>query len=146
MSEKPSPTDARTYYHRGNTYYEKEDYAHAIEAYNTAIILNPTFSEAYFNRGLCQYNLKNFDKAIADYSKSAELDPKNPVIYNNRGDAYYRKQDFNAAIEDYDRAEINFYIFAIHQKLLRFQKNSVGLIDRGSQWQHYPGEKTALVL
>jgi len=104
MPDKPSPTDARTYYHRGNTLYEKGDYEKAIEAYNTAIILNPTFSEAYFNRGLCQYNLKNFDKAIADYAKSAELDPKNPVIYNNRGDAYYRKQQFNEAIEDYERA------------------------------------------
>ena len=53
MAAKPSPTDARTYYHRGNTLYEKGDYEKAIEAYNTAIILNPTFSEAYFNRGLC---------------------------------------------------------------------------------------------
>ncbi|VVB98813.1 VCP-like ATPase [uncultured archaeon] len=113
MADKPSPTDARTYYHRGNTYYEKGDYEAAIEAYNTAIILNPTFSEAYFNRGLCHYNLKNFDKANADYSKSAELDPKNPVIYNNRGDAQYRKQDFNAAIEDYDRA------LAINPKYLK---------------------------
>ncbi|MCX8175350.1 MAG: tetratricopeptide repeat protein [Candidatus Micrarchaeota archaeon] len=113
MADKPSPTDARTYYHRGNTYYEKGDYERAIEAYNTAIILNPTFSEAYFNRGLCYYNLKNFEKAISDYTKAAELDPKNPVIYNNRGDAYYRKQDFNAAIEDYDRA------LAINPKYLK---------------------------
>jgi AAA+ superfamily predicted ATPase/Flp pilus assembly protein TadD len=113
MAEKPSPTDARTYYHRGNNYYEKGDYEGAIEAYNTAIILNPTFSEAYFNRGLCHYNLKNFDKGISDYSKSAELDPKNPVIYNNRGDAYYRKQEFNTAIEDYDRA------LAINPKYLK---------------------------
>jgi len=104
MVEKAGATDARTYYHKGNTYYEKGDYEKAIEAYNTAIILTPTFSEAYFNRGLCYYNLKNFDKAIADYTKSADLDPKNPVIYNNRGDAHYRKQDFDTAIKDYDHA------------------------------------------
>jgi len=113
MAEKPGATDARTYYHKGNTAYEKGDYEKAIEAYNTAIILNPTFSEAYFNRGLCHYNLKNFDKAIADYAKSADLDPKNPVIYNNRGDAYYRKQDFVSAIKDYDRA------LAINPKYLK---------------------------
>jgi ATP-dependent 26S proteasome regulatory subunit/Flp pilus assembly protein TadD len=101
---RPNPTDARTYYHKGNTAYEKGDYQKAIENYNMAIILNPTFSEAYFNRGLCYYNLKNFDKAITDYAKSAELDPKNAVIYNNRGDAYYRKQDFDRAIVDYDKA------------------------------------------
>lgn len=104
MADKPNPTDARTYYHKGNDLYEAGNYDKAVEAYNMAIILNPTFSEAYFNRGLCWYNLKNFDKSIEDYSKSADLDPKNPVIYNNRGDAYYRKQVFDKAIADYDRA------------------------------------------
>lgn len=104
MADKPSPTDARTYYHKGNQLFEKGEYDKAIENYNMAIILNPTFSEAYFNRGLCYYNLKKFEKSIEDYSKSAELDPKNPVIYNNRGDAYYRKQDFANAIVDYDKA------------------------------------------
>jgi AAA+ superfamily predicted ATPase/Flp pilus assembly protein TadD len=104
MADKTSPTDARTYYHKGNDFYEKGNYEKAIEAYNMAIILNPTFSEAYFNRGLCYYNLKNFDKSVSDYTKSAELDPKNPVIYNNRGDAHYRKQDFPKAIADYDKA------------------------------------------
>ncbi|MEM2963319.1 MAG: tetratricopeptide repeat protein [Candidatus Anstonellales archaeon] len=101
---KPSPTDARTHYQKGNLLYEKGEYEKAIECYNMAIILNPAFSEAYFNRGLCYYNLKNFDKAIQDYTKAAELDPKNAVIYNNRGDSYYRKQDFEKAILDYDKA------------------------------------------
>ena len=103
-SDRPSPTDARTYYHRGNGYYEKGNYDKSIENYNMAIILNPNFSEAYFNRGLAYYNLKNFDKSIEDYTKSGELDPRNAVIYNNRGDAYYRKQDFDNAIVDYDKA------------------------------------------
>ncbi len=104
MADKPSPTDARTYYHKGNNLFESGDFDKAIENYNMAIILNPTFSEAYFNRGLSYYNLKNFDKSISDYTKATELDPKNPVIFNNRGDAYYRKQDFQNAIVDYDKA------------------------------------------
>ncbi|MCX6778017.1 MAG: tetratricopeptide repeat protein [Candidatus Micrarchaeota archaeon] len=102
--EESSPTDSRTYYHRGNDYYEKNDFDKAIENYNMAIVLNPNFAEAYFNRGLCYYNKKNYDRAIKDYDKSAELDPRNPIIYNNRGDAYYRKQDFEHAIADYDKA------------------------------------------
>ncbi|MEW6329472.1 MAG: tetratricopeptide repeat protein, partial [Candidatus Micrarchaeota archaeon] len=99
-----SPTDARTYYHRGNEAYEKGDFDEAIENYNMAIVLNPNFSEAYFNRGLAYYNKKDFDRAIEDYDKAAEVDPKNAVIYNNRGDAYYRKQNFDRAIVDYDKA------------------------------------------
>lgn len=102
--DEESVTDSRTYYHRGNECYEKEDYDRAIENYNMAIVLNPNFSEAYFNRGLSYYNKKNYDKAISDYNKSADLDPRNPVIYNNRGDAFYRKQEFDNAILDYDKA------------------------------------------
>ena len=100
----PNPVDARTYYRRGNQFYEKNDFEKAIENYNMAIILNPYFSEAYFNRGLSYYQIKNFDKSISDYTKSSELDPRNPVIYNNRGDTYYSKQDFEAAIVDYNKA------------------------------------------
>ena len=103
-AEEASPTDARTYYHRGNAYYEKSDFDKAIESYNMAVVLNPNFSEAYFNRGLSYYNKKEFDKAVSDYNRAAELDPRNAVIYNNRGDAYYRKQDFDKAILDYDKA------------------------------------------
>ncbi len=102
--DEESLTDSRTYYHRGNDCYEKNDFDRAIENYNMAIVLNPNFSEAYFNRGLAYYNKKNYEKAISDYNKSAELDPRNPVIYNNRGDAFYRKQEFENAILDYDKA------------------------------------------
>jgi SpoVK/Ycf46/Vps4 family AAA+-type ATPase len=104
LDSRASPTDARTYYHKGNAYYEKGDYDKAIENYNMAIVLNPAFAEAYFNRGLSYYNKKDFDKAISDYNRAAELDPRNAIIYNNRGDAYYRKQDFDKSIVDYDKA------------------------------------------
>ncbi len=115
--DEESLTDSRTYYHRGNDAYEKNDFEKAIENYNMAIVLNPNFSEAYFNRGLAYYNKKNYDKAISDYNKSADLDPRNPVIYNNRGDAYYRKQEFENAILDYDRA------ISLNQKYLKAYYN-----------------------
>ena len=104
LKKKKGTPDARTYYHKGNVYFEKSNYEKAIENYNMAIILNPNFSEAYFSRGLSYYNLKNFTKSARDYTKSMELDPNNPVIYNNRGDAYYRKQEFDKSIKDYDKA------------------------------------------
>ncbi|MEM3400055.1 MAG: ATP-binding protein [Candidatus Micrarchaeia archaeon] len=103
-SVSESPTDAKTYYYRGNDYYEREDYDRAIANYNMAIVLNPKFAEAYFNRALAYYNKKEYDRSIADYTRAAELDPRNAVIYNNRGDAYYRKQEFDKAIADYDMA------------------------------------------
>ena len=74
LDEGSSPTDARTYYHRGNAYYEKSDFDKAIESYNMAIVLNPNFSEAYFNRGLMYYRLTEYEKAIADLETYLELE------------------------------------------------------------------------
>lgn len=119
---KSGSVDARTYYHRGNSYFDKGNYEKAIENYNMAIILNPHFSEAYFSRALAYYYLKNYDRAISDYKKALELDPNNPVIYNNLGDAYYRKQDFDTAIEMYDKAiELNSkYLKAYYNRGLAY--------------------------
>jgi len=114
---EPNPTDAKTYYMKGNELFEKEDYENAIENYNKALLLNPAFSECYFNKGLCYYNLKDFDKAIEEYTKALEFDPQNPIIYNNRGDAYYRKQDFQKAIIDYDKA------ISLHKEYLKAYYN-----------------------
>jgi Tetratricopeptide repeat. len=70
---EPNPTDAKTYYMKGNELFEKEDYENAIENYNKALLLNPAFSECYFNKGLCYYNLKDFDKAIEEYTKGFRI-------------------------------------------------------------------------
>ena len=70
MAEKPSPTDARTYYHRGNTLYEKGDYAPALDRLNRAyqVVRAPTLclwlARALAKNGKLVEILREEDKEI----------------------------------------------------------------------------------
>ena len=75
----------------------------AIEAYDSAIRLNPDYSAAFFNRGNLRYQLGQYEAAILDYSSSIRLLAKPSALYN-RGNACFRSQRFLKAVADYDRA------------------------------------------
>ena len=96
-----NPNNSQAYQHRGNAYYDLEDYQKAIEDYTKAIQLNPNYINAYFNRGLARYDAEDFSGAIADYSKVIELQPQDADAYYKRGLAQYDLQNYQKAIEDY---------------------------------------------
>jgi tetratricopeptide (TPR) repeat protein len=55
---------AGAYYNRGNAYYDKKDFVHAIADYDHALLLKPKYPTALFNRGLAK--LRSGDKAGGD--------------------------------------------------------------------------------
>jgi len=57
---------AIVYFNRGNGYFDKRDYAHAIADYSEAIRLNPRYANAYFNRALAYDELGDHVRAEAD--------------------------------------------------------------------------------
>ena len=83
--------------------YYKE-YDDAIEAYTSAIALDPNYAAAYNNRGVAYKNKGQNDRAIEDYNKAIALDPNYAAAYNNRGIAYNDKGQYDRAIEDYSKA------------------------------------------
>src|SRR3989338_7098103 len=83
--------------------YYKE-YDDAIEAYTSAIALDPNYAAAYNNRGVAYKNKGQNDRAIEDYNKAIALDPNYAAAYNNRGNAYANKGQYDRAIEDYNKA------------------------------------------
>lgn len=72
---RQNPGNAEAYFHLGNCYVGKSDFAAAIVNYTAAIDKRPTYAEAYFNRGLCRRALKQEQEGIADLLKARELDP-----------------------------------------------------------------------
>ena len=66
---------AETYYNRGNSKINLQDYRGAIADYSKAIELNPNYNNAYHNRGGAKGNLQDYRGAIADLSKAIELNP-----------------------------------------------------------------------
>src|SRR3990167_4842469 len=83
--------------------YYKE-YDDAIEAYTSAIALDPNYAAAYNNRGDAYANKGQYDRAIEDYNKAIALDPNYADAYGNRGNAYRNKGHIDRAIEDYNKA------------------------------------------
>ncbi len=86
-------------------YYEEAGlYNDAIEAYTSAIALNPNFADAYNSRGIAYADGGEYDKAIEDYNRAIALEKNYAQAYNNRGITYGRKGQYDRAIEDYNRA------------------------------------------
>ncbi|MES0491417.1 MAG: tetratricopeptide repeat protein [Leptospirales bacterium] len=89
---------------KGISYYKKEQYQKAVDAFSEAIRLDPDDEDNYLNRGASYYNLDKHNKAIKDYNKAIELKPDYAEAYNNRGAVYDDLKKYDKAVKDYNKA------------------------------------------
>jgi tetratricopeptide (TPR) repeat protein len=100
-----SSESAESYFSKGyDLYNNKKNYIGAIEAYTSAITLNPKYTYAYNNRGVAKDDLKDYQGAIEDYNKAINIDPNYANAYYNRGIAKKALNNYQGAIEDYNKA------------------------------------------
>ena len=76
----------------------------AIEAYSSAINLNPLNARVYNNRGIVYGRKGEIDNAIEDFSKAIQLKPDYATPYYGRGIVHANIGDFDNAIRDYTEA------------------------------------------
>lgn len=99
---------ASDWFEKGLALHHAEKHRAAIDAYDSAIALNPKFADAYFNRGNVYSQLGQRKQAIASYDKAIEINPEDADAYFNRGNSYKAMGSKKRAIEDYTKAlEIN---------------------------------------
>ena len=96
-----NPQDAKTYYVRGLTRFDKGDLSGAVADFNQAIQTQSDYAEAYFYRGLAYSDLRQMPKSIADYSKAIALNAGYVDAYYNRGLVLSAMGDKPGAIADY---------------------------------------------
>jgi len=96
-----NPQDAKTYYVRGLSRFDKGDLSGAVADFNQAIQTQSDYSEAYFYRALAYFDLKQMPKSIADYSKAIALNAGYVDAYYNRGLVLSVMGDKPGAIADY---------------------------------------------
>jgi len=95
---------AEDWFAQGLSAFRSHHYEKAIEAFSTAIEMNPRHVEAYNNRGITWFNKGDYDAALRDYNQALELDPRCAEAYNNRGIIWYYRGQYDLAIHDYDKA------------------------------------------
>ena len=96
-----NPNDAKTYYVRGLTRFDKGDLPGAVADFNQAIQTQSDYAEAYFYRALAYFDLRQMPKSIADYSKAIALNAGYVDAYYNRGLVLSALGDKPGAIADY---------------------------------------------
>ena len=89
----------------GRDYFQRRQYAVAIEHYDRAIdLMDPPNSAYYKQRGIAYWAERENELAIKDFSAAIKLDSDNHVYYGLRGKAYRSNRQYEASIRDYDRA------------------------------------------
>ena len=76
----------------------------ALDAYDTAIRLQPDYAEVYNNRGNIKNRLEHPDDALADYDTAIRLNPHFAEAYYNRAVQKVLCEEFDAAIVDFAEA------------------------------------------
>ena len=89
---------------KGNVYFQKREYAKAVEEFTRAIEINHEYVEAFYNRGLAYYELHLYYKAIVDFDMVLMLDPQVREAYYHRGLAYSRVNKLKLALADVKKA------------------------------------------
>lgn len=106
-----------------HAFSERSDYMKAIEAFTSAIALDPTRCDAYTERSIDYQRIGELEKAKEDLDKSLTLKCSNEF----RGDAYYyayyaigkdyfEKQKFYDAIDPFNKAERFYNHWGVYQK------------------------------
>lgn len=96
-----SPNNAKTYYVRGLSRFDKGDLSGAVKDFTEAIQTQSDYPEAYFYRGLAYFDLRQMQKSIADYSQAIALNTSYVDAYYNRGLVLSEMGDKLGAIADY---------------------------------------------
>jgi len=123
-----NPQDAKTYYVRGLTRFDKGDASGAVADFTKAIQTQSDYVEAYFYRGLAYFDLREIPKSIADYSKAIALNGSYLDAYYNRGLVLSAMGDKPGAIADYTQVIRQDRNFAA-----AYNNRGVALSDLGDQ-------------
>ncbi len=76
---------ATAYFDAATALGRKGDYKKAVEAYQTAILLQPNFADAYYYLGITYYNMNDLQSTISAFRNAVKARPDFVKAYNDLG-------------------------------------------------------------
>ncbi|MEA5554058.1 tetratricopeptide repeat protein [Anabaena cylindrica UHCC 0172] len=104
LDKYPEPNSTLIYEKLGDEYFQKGDYAAAINNYNQALQHQHQDAAIYYKLGSIYHQLGDYKKAIIDYTKAINIDINYGQAYKKKGLAHYQLGNYQTAIEDYNQA------------------------------------------
>ena len=130
---------------RGDNFYNNKDYRSAINAYNTALDLDPNFHKVLINRGTSYMCLGEFDLALNDFNKAIDL--INAIDKKERSDAFYDRINVKALSKIYAvyalRQEYQKALDIINEKLL-LKEHAFPFIIPEDKWKKIEKDKVLI--
>ncbi|MGL4370832.1 MAG: tetratricopeptide repeat protein, partial [Spirochaetota bacterium] len=101
---EPASERARTaYINMGIVLDEAQRFEEAVEAYNSALTINPKDDTALYNLGIAYKHAGKPEEALRSWKKATELNPDSEKPLIARADLLYERGQYDDALEDYGR-------------------------------------------
>lgn len=97
---KSDLSKARQMVKDGDTLFNRQQYAQAIDYYAKALALVPNYPYAHFWKGYSHYNLKEFDMALSELNTAFEQQHPPLEVYKVRWFVNYQLKNFDDAFKD----------------------------------------------
>jgi tetratricopeptide (TPR) repeat protein len=88
----------------GLAYWDRNDYPHALEAFQRAVKVGPNSAEAHNWLGVALMGKTDLPGAVVEFKKAVALDPKYARGYTNLGSALAKSGDLDAAVDAFKKA------------------------------------------
>jgi tetratricopeptide (TPR) repeat protein len=99
-----STESAEDHYKRGLSLRRLNQFDQALEAFDTAIALDPALAEAHNARGITLAGLGQAKDALTSFDRALAIKPDYAECWNNRGIILQELGEFNAALASFDQA------------------------------------------
>ena len=104
--------DYRSYYNRGNAYYQNENFSQAVLDFDAAMQLEPKEADIYINRGNALVQLQRYSEAVYDYEFALKIENDNYLTHFNLARAHYLTDSLELAKHSFETCLILYNTFA----------------------------------
>jgi len=101
---KRDPNNPRLHVALGLAYWDRNDYPHALAAFQRAVKAGPSSAEAHNWLGVALLEKADLPGATAEFRKAVSLDPKSTRAYTNLGSALAKSGELAEAVEAFQKA------------------------------------------
>lgn len=93
--------EAQDFFDLGQSFYEQEKYQEAIDAFESALNLQPNWALVYSKLGQIYLQVGKTDQAIQSFQESIRLEPNSDIFHANLAIAYLINSDLESAQKEY---------------------------------------------
>ncbi len=96
--------EARLYAYRGRLYYLQNEFADAVDDFDSALSLHPRAASTLFFRARAKSMLGDLDAALEDFSLCIDIQPDSADAMYQMGLIHEYRREFGAAVEKFQAA------------------------------------------